>query len=377
MHDVVSLLKQLVAIDSVNPELVPGGSGEAAIAAFVAQWLETAGLQVTLQDAGNGRSNVIATVTGTGGGKSLMLNAHTDTVSYVGMANPLEPVIDGGKLFGRGSYDMKGALAAIMVASANLAKNPPRGDVILTAVVDEEFASIGTQAVVDRYRADAAIITEPTSLDLCVAHKGFVWAELETQGLAAHGSLPNVGIDAIAKMGPVISGIAALDRSLRAGRKHPLLGTGSIHCSLVSGGTELSTYPDRCVLQVERRTIPGETEEQVDNELADIMESVALGDSDFVGSTLITITRNAFEIPENAPIASAVRSAVRIVTGRDPKVTGGTGWMDSSILDAAGIPTVIFGPTGEGAHALVEWVDLASVEQCVAVYERVAREWCA
>jgi acetylornithine deacetylase len=377
VSDLASLLSRLVEIDSVNPDLVPGGAGEGGIARFVAEWLERAGLQVELQPTVDDRPNVIAIVKGTGSGRSLMLNAHTDNVGYAGMERPLEAVIEGNRLYGRGANDMKGSLAAMMLAGAALAQQPPAGDVILTAVVDEEYASIGTQAVVDRFRADAAIVTEETNLDVCIAHKGFAWIEIETRGVAAHGSRPHLGIDAIAKMGPIIAGIAELDQRLRSDSGHPLLGPGSIHSSLISGGSELSTYPDRCVLQVERRTIPGETAEQVDAEIGAILEQVADADPDFFGSSIVTLVREPFEVAESEPIVTLVREQARKATGRDPKFVGWAGWMDSALLSAAGIPTVVYGPGGEGSHAAVEWANLDHLDILRDVLIATAHEFCA
>jgi acetylornithine deacetylase len=374
--DLATLLSRLVEIDSVNPDLVPGGAGEGEIARFVAGWLERAGLQVEFQPTVNDRPNVIAIVKGTGSGRSLLLNAHTDTVGYAGMDRPLEAVIEGNRLYGRGANDMKGSLAAMMLAGAALAQQPPAGDVILTAVVDEEYASIGTQAVVDRYRADAAIVTEETNLDVCIAHKGFAWIAIETRGVAAHGSRPHLGIDAIAKMGPIISGIAELDQRLRRNSGHPLLGPGSIHSSLISGGSELSTYPDRCLLQVERRTIPGETAEQVGAEIGAILEQVKDADPDFVGSSIVTLVREPFEVAESEPIVKLVREQAHKATGREPMFVGWAGWMDSALLSAAGIPTVVYGPGGEGSHATVEWANLDHLEILRNVLIATAREFC-
>jgi acetylornithine deacetylase len=376
VSDIAALLSRLVEIDSVNPDLVPGGAGEGEIARFVAGWLERAGLQVELQSTIEDRPNVIATVKGTGAGKSLMFNAHMDTVGYAGMERPLEPVIEDNRLYGRGANDMKGSLAAMMLAGAALAQRPPTGDVILTAVVDEEYASIGTQAVVDRYRADAAIVTEETNLNVCIAHKGFAWIEIETRGVAAHGSRPQLGIDAIAKMGPIITRIAELDQRLRGNAGHPLLGPGSIHSSLISGGTELSTYPDRCFLQVERRTIPGETAGQVESEIAAILDQVAEADPDFEGSSLVTLVRQPFEVAESEPIVTLVREQARKVSGRDPELVGWAGWMDSALLSAAGIPTVVYGPGGEGSHATVEWARLDHLDILRDVLIATAREFC-
>ncbi|MDQ2683952.1 MAG: M20/M25/M40 family metallo-hydrolase, partial [Chloroflexota bacterium] len=228
MNDLTQLISDLVAIESINPDLDPAGSGEAEIAAFVARWCESAGLEVQLQETAAGRPNVIAIRRGTGGGRSLMLNAHMDTVSVGGMVDGLSPRVEGIRLYGRGSYDMKASLAAIMLASVDLGSEPLSGDVILTAVTDEEYASIGTQAIVRDFTADACVVTEPSHLELTIANKGFAWATIETHGLAAHGSLAEVGIDAIAKMGPILTGIGELDRRLRSAPTHALLGSGSI-----------------------------------------------------------------------------------------------------------------------------------------------------
>ena len=257
MSAVVELTSQLVAIESINPELGVGGSGETELARFVAEWCERAGLETTLSEAAPGRPNVVAIARGTGGGRSLMLNAHMDTVGLAGMTDPLVAKAEDGRLYGRGAYDMKGSLAACMLAAAAVKRRGLRGDVIVTAVSDEEVASVGTEAIAASLRADAAIVTEPTELEVAVAHRGFVHLEIETIGRAAHGSRPHLGIDAIAKMGRVLTGIDELDRRLRANPTHPYVGSGSLHASLVEGGQEYSSYPARCVLQAERRTIPG------------------------------------------------------------------------------------------------------------------------
>jgi acetylornithine deacetylase len=376
MTELQQLLSDLVSIDSVNPDLVPGGAGEDAIARYVAEWLERAGLEVEIQETASGRPNVIGIVRGTGGGRSLMLNAHMDTVGLGGPDGALTPRIEGNRLYGRGSFDMKGSLAAMMLAGAELAKDPPRGDVILTAVTDEEYASIGTQAIVAKYKADAAIITEPSGMETCIAHKGFVWAEIETFGEAAHGSRLHAGIDAIAKMGRVLVGLEQLDRELRARPKHPLVETASMHASLIEGGIELSTYPDRCKLQIERRTVPGESGESVEAEFREIVRRGGEHDPAFRAEVRIGIVRDPFEIDENAEIVRSVRRVAKQVTGHDRIFHGTFGWMDSALLAAAGIPTVIYGPDGDGAHADAEWVDLDTLEQCRQVYLTTAREFC-
>jgi acetylornithine deacetylase len=175
MSETTELLRQLVAIDSVNPDLVPGGAGEGNIAHFVAAWLERAGLEVAVEEVAPGRPNVIGLARGSGGGRSLMLNAHMDTVGVAGMQRPHDPYIEQNRLYGRGAFDMKGGLAAIMAAGATARQRRLRGDLIVAAVVDEEYASTGTGAPVNRRRAAAAIVTEPTDPDTCIAHKGFAW----------------------------------------------------------------------------------------------------------------------------------------------------------------------------------------------------------
>ena len=363
MRELHELAAQLVAIDSVNPDLVPGAAGEGEIARFVANWLERAGLEVTLEEAAPGRPNVIGVARGSGGGRSLILNAHVDTVGVAGMEQPHTPRIEGNRLYGRGSFDMKGSLAAIMFAAAEARRRSLRGDVIVTAVVDEEYASIGTQALLKSHRADAAIVTESTALHICIAHKGFLWLEIETGGFAAHGSLPELGVDAIAKMGPVLVELERLDRTLRAGQGHPLLGTGSLHASLISGGQELSSYPERCLLSIERRTIPGETRTQVEREMQQLLARAA-ADPAFHATWRTTLVREPFEIAREEPIVQIVREQATRAASSEPEYVGSSGWMDAALLAAAGIPTVIFGPDGEGAHAVVEWVDLEQVERC-------------
>ncbi len=376
VSEFVELLWRLVAIDSVNPYLVPGGAGEGEMAAFVAEWSRAAGLEVTVQEAAPGRPNVIAVARGTGGGRALMLNAHMDTVGVAGMARPHDPYVQGNRLYGRGALDMKGSLAAMMVTAAAAGRAGLRGDVILTAVADEEYASIGTQAIVREWHADAAVVTEPTALDVCVAHKGFVWLDVQTTGVAAHGSRPDLGVDAIVKMGKVLTALYAHDRVLRAGPVHRLLGSGSVHASLIEGGQELSSYPARCRLRIERRTVPGETPAVVEGQMRALLDGIAACDTAFQATLAMGLSRDAYEVDEREPIVELVRRHAA-AGGRKPATIGSSGWMDSALLGAAGIPTVIFGPGGEGLHAAVEWVDLDQVARCADVLLAVAREFCA
>jgi acetylornithine deacetylase len=376
MDPLTQLIADLVAIDSVNPDLVPGGAGESGIARFIADWLAAAALDVHLDEVQPGRPNVIAMARGAGGGRTLMLNGHVDTVGLAGMADPLRPVVDGERLYGRGAVDMKAGLAACMVATAEAHKRQLRGDVIFTGVMDEEFAGLGTLDVAKKYRADAAIIAEPTEMELVVAHKGFVWLEVETTGIAAHGSRPDLGVDAIAQMGKVLVELEALNQSLLSNTTHPLLGSGSLHASLIQGGQELSTYPERCVLAVERRTVPGEPADWVQKQVEDILGRLAADDPRFKATVRRTLERTPMETPRDAPISTLLQRAATEVAGRPTRVSGMGGWTDAASLTAVGIPSVLFGPNGYGAHAAVEWVDLASVRQCASIYLRVIDAFC-
>jgi acetylornithine deacetylase len=376
LDDITILLHQLVSINSINPDLVPGAPGEGEIARFVASWLQQAGLEVTIDEAQPGRSNVVGIARGTGGGRSLMLNAHMDTVGVVGMRDPHSPYIENNRLYGRAAFDMKAGLAAIMYAGAAAQQQNLRGDVIVTAVVDEEYASIGTQSILKRWRADAAIVTEPTDLDLCVAHKGFIWQEITTYGRAAHGSLPDEGIDAIVKTGHVLVSLEALNQALSTSPPHPLLGHGSLHASLISGGQELSSYPERCVLSVERRTIPGETTEQVETQVRAILDRLHAADSTFKATVQTTLVRDPFSASTSEPIVQILQNHAQKLLNREMGVGGSFGWMDSALLDGAGIPTVIFGPGGAGAHAAVEWANLDQLHLCSDILLATIMEFC-
>jgi acetylornithine deacetylase len=309
MSELTQLLVELVRISSTNPDLVPDGAGEREIARLITSWADRHGLEACPVEPIADRPSVVVVARGTGGGASLLLNGHIDTVGVSGMTDPFDARIEDGKLFGRGAYDMKGGVAASLWAAAQAKERGLRGDVIVTCVADEEVASLGTRAVLETWRADAAIVTEPTALDLCVAHKGFVWWEVEVQGRAAHGSRPDLGIDAIAKTGKILSDIQALDRRLQSGAGHPLLGSGSVHLSLIRGGQEMSSYPELCAIGVERRTIPGESAAEVEAELQAILNEAGQRDPAFHATSRTTLVRNPFEAPPDAEIVAPRASA--------------------------------------------------------------------
>lgn len=376
MEELEQLLSDLVSINSINPDLVPGSPGEAEIARYIADWLKLNDLEVELVESVAGRPNVIGIARGTGGGKTLLLNGHMDTVGVAGMPDAHQPMIKDGRLYGRGSYDMKGGVAACMLAVAEARKQHLRGDVIFTAVIDEEYASVGTMDLVQRFQADGAIVAEFTELQLILAHRGFVWLEVETIGKAAHGSRPDLGVDAIVKMGKVLAELEKLDQKLRANPTHLLLGSGSLHASLIQGGQELSSYPERCLLSVERRTLPGETSESVEAEFLQIVQDIQLSDPAFNAVVRRGIDRSPLETPEGADIVKAVQAAGVKVLNHPPRISGVQFWTDAAVLSAAGIPTILFGPSGSGAHAVEEWVDLASVKACTEIYLETAMNFC-
>jgi acetylornithine deacetylase len=378
VSDVLDLTRALVAIDSINPSLEPGAAGEGEAADFVASWARDAGLEMDRLEATPVRPSVIVRARGSGRGRTLLLCGHLDTVGVDGMSEPFEPRQDGERLHGRGAYDMKAGLAAALVACRETAARDLAGDVIVAAVADEEHASIGIQEALRSLDggADAAIVTEPTEMEIAIAHRGFAWLEIEVTGRAAHGSRPHLGIDAIVKAGPVLTALGELDEQLGE-RRHPLLGRGSVHASLISGGRDLATYPDRCTIGIERRTLPGEGAPEVERELEDLLEGCRETDRVLEAARRTLLVREPLETSDGEPIVSLLRDAASGVLGSRPPLSGASFWADSAFIAAAGIPTVLFGPSGEGAHAVEEWVSIRDTEACAEVLTRVAATFCA
>ena len=377
MDSTLRLLKQLIAIDSVNPSLVPGAAGEAAIARALVEELRSAGLTTDVQHAAPDRPNVVGVLEGRALGRSLMFCGHVDTVGVAGMTRPFDPVERNGRIYGRGSQDMKGGVAAMIGAARVIAESGglDRGRLIVACVVDEEHASIGADALVTRWHADAGVVTEPTDLHVAVAHKGFEWVEIETEGRAAHGSRPGDGRDAIMRMGRVLGELEALDRSLQAGRAHHLVGPASLHASLIEGGRELSSYPDRCALQLERRTIPGEPQGVAAREVGSLLDRLRAQDSDFRAASRTMFSRAPYELAPDHPLAASLQTRAR-ERGAASEIIGMSFWTDAAVLGAAGIPSVLFGPTGAGLHGLDEWVNAQSVLTCRDALVDLTRAWC-
>ena len=372
-----SLLQRLVATESINPSLIPTARGEGAIAALVASECRAAGMDARLDEVAPGRPNVVARVRGRRPGRRLMFNGHLDTVGVEGMTDPFGGSVADGRLYGRGAFDMKGSLAAMVEAGRVVAaRGLENGELVLAFVMDEEYASLGTADLIRRERPDAAVVTEPTGLDVCVGHRGFVWARIEAAGRAAHGSRFADGDDAIVRMGHVLAALDRLEHEILPGRPHPLMGRASIHASTIAGGLGLSTYPDRCALEIERRTLPGERDEDVAAELQRVVEEARRASPGLAAKVEITLSRPAYEIEPSAPVVHDLVASVRAVRGASPRIVGELAWLDSALLGEAGIPTVIFGPGGAGAHAAKEWVDLATVADCARVLADVAPRFC-
>jgi acetylornithine deacetylase len=374
----VRTLAELVRINSINPSIAQDGPGEAEVAAYVADTLGGLGLEMAVYEPQPGRTTAVGTLKGAGGGKSLMFNGHADTVGVEGMPDPFSAAIHEGRLFGRGAYDMKGSLAACIAAAKALvdAGVRLRGDLVIAAVADEEYGSLGTTDLIEHCKADAAIVAEPTALNVCLAHKGYLWIDVETTGRAAHGSRFTEGIDANMRMGRFLAGLDKLEQELRARPGHPLVGPPSLHAATVRGGSGLSTYAANCILQIERRTVPGETEAQVLAELQAIADRLAAQDPTFKATIESFFVREPFEVSREARIVKVVEQAARDVLGRQPAFVGDTPWMDAALLAAAGIETVVIGPRGGGAHADEEWVDLQTVVDLAAILARTAIDYC-
>lgn len=375
--EIIQLLTELVAIESVNPDLVSGGSGEAHIATRIAEYMRGAGLEVSIEQAVPGRPNAVGVLRGSGGGPSLMLNGHMDTVGVAGMVAPFIARVNEGRLYGRGAQDMKGGLAAALLTAAELARGPRlKGDLMIAAVADEEWKSAGTRALLKNHRTDAAIVLEPTSLEIVLAHKGFAWADVETKGRAAHGSLPGEGRDAIAMMGRLLVEIEGLQKKLESAPAHPSLGHGSVHASLIEGGQEMSSYPQSCRVSLERRLIPGEGARAFEIELDFMIFRLKSKHPGFDAAFTMGYSAGAFETARDIPIVHSLAQSARQLLGTRARFGHVHYWTDAALLQEAGIPSVVFGPGGGGMHSTEEYVVLEGVEQCAHILADCARNFC-
>ena len=375
--DAVALARALIQIDSRNPTLAPDSPGEGDCARTLAAVLDDWGFAVELVDGAPGRPNVVARM-GPSDAPALMLNGHLDVVGVEGMVHePFSADLRSGRIYGRGSADMKGGVAAMCAAAATGASRASKRQILITAVVDEEYESLGMRALLAAgVRAEQAIITEPTRLAICPAHRGFAWFDVELTGRAAHGSRYDVGIDAIMHAGLLLAELDRLEHTRQAGPTHPLLGRGSLHASKIEGGAGMSTYPERCNLAIERRTIPGESVEKATRELTDACARVKSDRPEFDARVTLSTAQLPSDVPVDAPVVKRLVGAVER-EGILVSIEGLSAWTDAALLNEAGIPTVCFGPGDIGlAHAAEEFVPVDDIERATRVLARVVSEWC-
>jgi acetylornithine deacetylase/succinyl-diaminopimelate desuccinylase-like protein len=369
-NKIVHLLSELVRINSVNLTLSQG-PGENEIAKFIRNRLEQLGIRSEIQAVTPDRSNVIAMVSGSTKRKSLLLNGHLDTVGVDGMDDPFILKQEGDRLYGRGAFDMKGSLAVMLLLAEYFTQHPPPLDIFFTFVADEEDKSIGMDYLVEKWLPHisplpiGAIFLEPTDEDIGVSHKGFSWYELEVVGKAAHGSRPEEGIDAILPLRSALNELNVIQAELLAREPDPVLGHAIIHSSIIAGGTELSVIPSYSQLQWERRMLPGESQQELDMELERTVRAVENhpGNHEVKGRKLFL--RPSYRVPDDAEILSRLQKA-----SPQSSSVGFSFWADSALAGQAGIPSVLFGPNGHGAHAVDEWVSLQSL---VKVYEVIKK----
>ncbi|MGI9627288.1 MAG: ArgE/DapE family deacylase [Longimicrobiales bacterium] len=371
--DPVELTQRLVRTPSVNPALEEGGAGEEAVARLAAGWLDDWGYQVDLTKLSADRYNVVARRRRSDG-PTLLLNGHLDTVGIGGMKEPFSGSLEGRRLHGRGACDMKAGVACALSTAGRLAKEDFEGELIVALTADEEHASLGMQALVDSgLRADGAIVCEPTELQIMPAHKGFLWIDVQVDGRAAHGSMPEVGVDAIVHMGAVLTALKTEARRLAEERGHPLLGPGSIHAGTISGGTAPSIYPESCDLVVERRTLPDETLEQIMAEMEHVLETARTSLPELSAAASAGLYRAATEVPTDSPLALALGAACRD-QGLPVEIAGMTAWVDACFLNLSGTPALCFGPGSIAqAHSEDEWVSVEQIEACERVLTSFAR----
>ena len=377
--DVVSLTQALVAVDSRNPSLAPGSAGEGDCARALGAVLDAWGFRVSLADSVPGRPNVVARI-GRAGGRTLMFNGHLDTVGVDGMAHaPFDPAIRDGMLYGRGSCDMKGGVAAMCAAAVHAVDAGLAGEIVIAAVTDEEYQSAGTASLLRHgVHADAAIVTEPTRMAIGPAHRGFAWAEVTVHGVAAHGSRYDVGVDANTMAGLLLAELETFQRDVLPTRTHPLLGRGSFHAARLSGGIGLSTYADACTIAFERRTLPGDTGESFAEELRTACTRVASRDARFRADVQVTFVQAANDVAVDAPIVRTLAEAVEAVEGAAAPIEGLSYWTDAALLSAAGIPAICYGPGDiRLAHSATEYVPVAELRRVTAVLAQCALSWCA
>jgi acetylornithine deacetylase len=376
--DARALAAALVRVDSRNPALVAAAPGEARCVALLRETLEAWGFRTEIHDAAPGRPNLVARIGEARARTALMFCGHADVVGTEGMIHaPFAAEVRDGRLHGRGAADMKGGLAAMCAGAWRAARAGLAGELVVAITADEEHASLGARAMLDRgVRADAAIVCEPTALAVMPAHRGFAWLEVTVHGRAAHGSRYDLGVDAIRSAGLLLAELDRLERTELARRTHPVLGRASLHASTIEGGTGMSTYPDRCVVRLERRTLPGEHGASAVDEIRRAIDAVRAAHPELDADVALTMSQAPSDVAVDAPVVRALEASLQ-ECGEPVRIAGMSAWTDAALLNAAGIPAICFGPGDISlAHAAEEYIPLEEIDRAVSVLAALARRWC-
>jgi acetylornithine deacetylase len=371
----LELLKELVAINSISSSL-SGGPGEAALADHVYRYLKSLGIETEIQTVAPGRENVVGTIAGSRRDQSILLNAHLDTVGTDGMDAPFILKRQDDRLYGLGAYDMKGSVAIMLLLAEHFVRQPPPINILLTFVADEEDESLGMEYLADQWlpqlsqKPAAGLFLEPTEEQIGIAHKGFTWFDIEITGKAAHGSRPEEGIDAVLPLRAALGELERINSELRATHADSLLGHASLHGGVIEGGSALSVIPARSRLRWERRTLPAENQETVNLELKRVMQAVEGLPGGHKTDGKILFIRPPYKIDGSSDLIDRMQKA-----SPGSKSVGMSFWADSALCGLAGIPAVLFGPIGHGAHAIDEWVSLSSLVRVYGVIKKLIEEW--
>jgi acetylornithine deacetylase/succinyl-diaminopimelate desuccinylase-like protein len=360
------LLAELIALPSVNPAFLPpqhSCAGEKNVGDFLAATAAKAGLDLEFQKVvvsdGQPRSNVIVRLRPRNKiHQTILLAPHLDTVGAD--AAQLIPRRKNGRLLGRGACDTKGSVAAMLTALCELAESksrPLETEIIFVGLIDEEHAQAGSRALVaSGFKADLAIVGEPTKLQVVTAHKGSLWLQLETRGRAAHGATPQLGKNAVHEMARIVEILETDYAAQLRRRKHKLLGHATVNVGQISGGTQPNIVPDRCTITIDRRTLPGETEVGVRREIAAWLRAKGLAAKIFNAKLAPAL---ALETDPKLPL---VRQFFQ--SAGQSKPVGVDYFCDAAVLAAGGIPSVVFGPGDIAqAHTADEWISLAQLER--------------
>ena len=369
---------KLVQTDTRNPLLCKDSPGDTQGIKYLAELYDQLGIEYKIHNLDSKQANIVAGIKGKGKGKTLLLNAHLDTVGTDGMKNPFSARIDGDKLFGRGSQDMKGSLAAMIAAAKYIIDNNIEldGSLLIAAVADEEYTSVGTLDLLQNYCVDAAIVTEPTNFSLVTAHRGFIWYEVETTGKAAHGSRYDIGIDANLHMGKFLAELDSHIKELNNQKPDHLVGKPSMHASVIKGGTDISTYSGKCILQIERRTIPGEKETDITAKMQSIIDKLSSENSQFQATVKPFFQRPQFKVSHNAEIVKIAEEILKEHFNSPCVFAGAPFWTDAALMSESGVDTIILGPVGDGLHTENEWVSIKSLKDLTKLLVKISCSFC-